>query len=83
MLEAMIPELMSSEDSEDDGTFTIRPLTWRSSKASEILFALDDKHDKKRSRKSKVMKFKRLEGTPSDRPMPISGTVPSWCIKEC
>ena len=82
LLEAFVPELMSSEDSEDDGTFTIRPLSWRSSRVSELFFGLDDKYDKKRTRKSKVMMFKRMEGSLSDRPKPISGTVPSWCIKQ-
>lgn len=81
-LEAIVPELMSSEDSEDDdGSFVVRPLPWRSSKISEILFALDEKHDRKRSRKSRMMKFQRLEGLPSERPQPIAGTVPNWCIK--
>lgn len=81
LLEALVPDLMSSEDSDDDGSFTVRPLPWRSSKISEIINALDEKYNKRRSRKSKVMTFVRKEGSVSDRPQPISGTVPNWCIK--
>ena len=34
----LVPELMSSEDSEDDGTFSVRPLPWRSEKATDIIY---------------------------------------------
>ena len=29
-MECLVPEVMSSEDSEDDGSFTVRSLPWRS-----------------------------------------------------
>lgn len=78
-LQCLVPELMSSEDSEDDGAFLVRPLPWRSDKASNFIAALDHKGKKKRSRRSKVMSFTRKVGDLSDRSRP-SG-VPSWAVK--
>ena len=81
-MECLVPELMSSEESEDDGSFTIRPLPWRSEKATSFLLGMDHKHQKRQSRKSLVMTFQRNEGTlPSDRPKPIDGSVPAWAVK--
>ena len=80
-MECLVPEVMSSEDSEDDGSFTVRPLPWRSGKATRFLTSLDLKHRKKQSRKSRVMTYQRSDGLPSDRPKPIAGCVPDWVIK--
>ena len=77
--ECLLPEVMSSEDSEDDGSFTVRPLPWRSEKASNFLLGLDHKRDKRRSRKSRIMTFQRKTGEFSERPQP--GSVPAWVVK--
>ncbi len=72
---------MSSEDSEDDGSFAVCALPWRSEKATSFLLSLDRKLDKRRSRKSKVMTFERKMGLPSDRPKPVAGSTPGWVIR--
>ena len=80
-MECLVPEVISSEDSEDDGSFTVHPLPWRSGKATRFLTSLDLKHRKKQSRKSRVMTYQRNDGLPSDCPKPIVGCVPDWVIK--
>ena len=80
LMGSFIPELMSSEESEDDGTYTIRPLPWRSEKATDLFYCLDTKSDKKRSKRSRRMTCERLQGPPSDREKPKE-SVPSWCVK--
>ena len=72
---------MSSEDSEDDGLFTVHSLPWRSEKATSLILSLDNKHKKKQSRKSKIMTFDRKDGTVLDRHKPTTGSVPAWAIK--
>ena len=79
--ESLIVELMSSEESEDDKAFTIHPLPWRSMKATDFMHCLDSKHEKKKSRKSRVMTYERHEGSLSDWPKPVDGSIPAWCIR--
>ena len=67
---SLLPCLMSSEVSDDEGTFTVRPLPWRSARATDIHHSLDDKCDRRRSIRSKMMRFARKEGVPSDRRKP-------------
>ena len=80
--ESLVPCLMSSEDSDDDGTFSVRPLPWRSSRASEIYHSLDEKCEKRKSTRSRRMTFTRGKGMPSDRQKPVAGSVPAWCLKK-
>ena len=75
----LIPEMMSSEESEDDGTFSISLLPWRSSSASDFFYGLDDKHTRS-SLKSQKMCFERCEGRKSDRAKPTVKGVPQWCF---
>ena len=79
---SLLPCLMSSEDSEEDGTFTVRPLPWRSSRAVQIYHSLDEKHERRQSARSKLMTFHRREGMPSDREKPSAEAVPAWCLKK-
>ena len=79
---SLLPYLMSSEESDDEGTFTVRPLLWRSARATDIYHSLDDKCDRRRSIRSKMMRFARKEGVPSDRMKPPTGSVPGWCLKK-
>ena len=76
--ESLVMSLMSSEDSDDEGCFCVRPLSWRSEKATEFFYTLDKKHEKKQSVKSKKM---RINGLNSDRPRPLVDSVPAWCLK--
>ena len=76
---------MSSEESEgsdSDCSFKIRPLLWRNEKVNRLVASLDNKSAKRKSKKSKIMTFKRTEGLPSDRPVPDSRSVSSWTIKD-
>lgn len=81
-MKSFIPELMSSEESEDDGTYTIRPLPWRSEKVTDLFYRLDGKIDKKKSKRSKRMTSDRFKGDPSDRTVPTDMSIPSWCVKQ-
>ena len=72
LMKSFIPEL-SSEESEDDGTYTIRPLSWRSEKATDLFYCLDGKTDKKKSKRSKRMTSERFKEDPSDRTVPTDG----------
>ena len=80
--ECLVEELISSEDSDDDGSFFVRPLPWRSDKVTTFFLNLDRKQDKRRSRKSKVMTYERKRGLPSDRAKPRHGSLPAWTITE-
>ena len=73
--------LMSSEDSDEDGTFIVRPLSWRSKKAADFYHSLDTKFEKRQSIRSRLMTFQRQEGMVSDRLPPPPGSVPTWCLK--
>ena len=80
--EGLLPCLMSSEESEGDGEFIVRPLPWRSARAADICHSLDEKYEKRKSNRSKRMTFARKTGLPSDRKKPSAVTVPGWCIKK-
>lgn len=68
------------DELDEDGTFTVRPLPWRSDKITGILHGLDNKHDKRRSKRSKLMTFERVYGPISDRVIPSNTSIPSWCV---
>ena len=74
--ECLIEDLISSEDSDEDGSFLVRPLPWRADKVTNFLCSLDKKQDKKRSRKSKIMTLERKTGLASMHAKPIAGSVP-------
>ena len=81
--ESLLLSLMSSEDSDDDGgSFNVRPLPWRNEKVTEFFYALDSKHERRLSVKSKRMTYERRDGLASDRQCPATGSVPGWCIKK-
>lgn len=73
VLECLVPEVMSSEESDPDTSnsqFITRPLPWRSDKVNRLFQGLDRKSMKHKSRRSKLMEFERIVGIPSDRPQP-------------
>lgn len=78
--ESLTLSLMSSEDSDDEGSFSVRPLPWRSQRATNFFHTLDGKYERKLSVKSKRMKYIRKEGLVSDRERPNTGSVPGWCL---
>ena len=79
--ECLIEELISSEDSDEDGSFLVRPLPWRAEKVTNLFCSLDKKQDKKRSKKSKIMTFERKTGLPSYRTKPMERSIPAWTVR--
>ena len=80
--ECLCVDLLSSEDSDEDGSFIIHPLPWRSRKVDNILRSLDRKVDRKKSKRSKLMTFHRNEGSISSRPKPPKGYFSEWILKK-
>ena len=78
----LLEELISSEDSDEDGSYVVRSLPWRADKVSSLFCSVDKKQDQKRSRKSKIVTFKRKTGVPSDCANPKPGSVPAWTVTE-
>ena len=78
--DCIVGELMSSEDSNEDGSFIVRPLPWRKEKVTFFLCGLDRKLERRKSRKSKIMTHERKKGPPSCRSRPKPTSIPSWCI---
>ena len=78
--EGLIPELISSEESDGEDGFMVHPLPWRSERVNKLFASLDHKNEKRRSHRSKVMTQKRYEGIASDRPVPL--TAPDWAVKK-
>ena len=79
--ECLTEDLISSEDSKDDGSFLVRPLPWRSEKVTSFFSSLDRKQSKRKSRKSKMMMMARKEGQMSERPKPPPGSLPTWALR--
>ncbi|CAC5404082.1 unnamed protein product [Mytilus coruscus] len=70
--EALLIKYMSSEedDTDDESSFIVRPLTWRSEEYTNCLRALDAKHKTTLSQQGKRIFNKRKTGAPSTRPRP-------------
>ena len=75
----LVQEVISSEESSDEGEFIVRPLPWRSDQLTELFLGLDRKHNKRASPRSKRMSFSRKQGMPSDQPKPSN--LPDWFFK--
>ena len=61
---------MSSEDEEEDGTFSVRPLPWRTQIFDTIIKELDAKTKNTATKKSLLQTRKRKVGELSRRPKP-------------
>ena len=81
----LVPDLMSSEESDDEcdgeeqSTFKVHPLLWRSDKVTAFIKKLDLKNKSSTSQQSKRMAMKRSMGLPSDRLPPDS--LSDWMVK--
>ena len=77
----MIPEVMSTEESDPDGSahFLTRSIPWRNDKVTKFLHSMDHKHLKTLSGRSRRMSFDRVLGLPSDRACPHC--IPEWIRK--
>ena len=85
-LAVLVPEFMSSEesgeDSENEDTYTVRAIPWRSSRVDNLFDQLDGEVLRSMSKQSKRQLKKRiLSEEHSDRPIP-SGKFPSWAFAE-
>lgn len=85
-LAVLVPEFMSSEesgeDSENEDTYTVRAIPWRSSRVDNLFDQLDGEVLRSMSKQSKRQLKKRvLSEEHSDRPIP-SGKFPSWALAE-
>lgn len=83
--EALLIQYMSSEedDTDDEASFIVRPLTWRSDEYTNCLRALDAKHKTTLSQQGKRVFNRRKTGTPSthSRPENVSNSN-DWVIKD-
>ena len=68
--EGLIPDLISSEESDGEDGFMVHPLPWHSEKVHKLFASLDYKNEKR----------KRHEGFASNRPNP--STAPDWAVKK-
>ena len=85
-LAVLVPEFMSSEesgeDSENEDTYTVRAIPWRSSRVDNLFDQLDGEVLRSMSKQSKRQLKKRiLSEEHSGRPIP-SGKFPSWAFAE-
>ena len=77
---------MSSEESDDSDdeqeqtTFRVRPLLWRSEKVTSFINRLDQKNKTSTSQRSKCMSVNRSIGLPSDR-LPHD-SLSDWMVKK-
>ncbi|XP_071153244.1 uncharacterized protein [Mytilus edulis] len=83
--EALLIQYMSSEedDTDDEASFIVRPLTWRSDEYTNCLRALDAKHKTTLSQQGKRVFNRRKTGAPSIRPRPENvSNSNDWVIKK-
>lgn len=72
-----MPEVISSEESEDEDIIIVKPLTWRSLKVTEMFRDLDEAGEINKSKQALRQRRKRIIGTvPSTRSMPDD--LPKW-----
>ena len=82
---ALTMDLMSSEeDGEVDGNsvFVVKPLPWLTPEMAHIKDQLDNKYSKKMTSRSRRQYLQRIEGEPSNRPVPrtITDNI-AWAIR--
>ena len=75
-MKIMCNEMMSSEDSGDDGTNTVRPLTWRSEYVNKMFERIDKYCDSTKSAQARRQTKARIVGEPSARDLPQG--LPNW-----
>ena len=67
----------SDEDGDDEPTFLLKPLPWRSEKVNNFLGTLDEAAKTISNKQSKKMRYNRSKSTPSKRRCPLH------CYKDC
>lgn len=79
----MINEYMSSEDSGDDDSITVRPIPWRSNYVNRMFEKMDAYCTSKKTPQARRQMKPRGVGIPSTRPVPDATVtdVPEWSIR--
>ena len=78
-MQVMRNDVMSSEDSDDEGRNAIRPLTWRSEYVDKMFDKIDQYFSAHKSPQALRQTKKRVIGQPSRRCQPQG--LPDWAIK--
>ena len=79
----MIPDLMSSEESdgESEDIIVVKPLCWRSTTVGRFLQQLDDKREDSKSAQAKRQRKQRIiSSCPLARPKPSTASLPGWAF---
>lgn len=79
-MKVIVNDCMSSEESGDDeDTYVVHPLPWRSPYVNTMFAKIDAYSDSKKSPQGRRQMKGRKPGTPSTRPCPTD--LPEWAIK--
>lgn len=70
--------MMSSEDSSDEGSNSIRPLPWRSEYVNKMFGRIDKYCESSKSAQARRQMKPRVIGEPSERPLPQG--LPDWAF---
>lgn len=70
---------MSSEESNEDDTVTVHPLTWRSASINRMFEKMASHVTQKKSPQARRQMKQRVTGTPSTRPKPTAD-YPRWAL---
>ncbi|XP_071145711.1 uncharacterized protein [Mytilus edulis] len=83
VMSSMEIQYMSSEqtDSEDKGSFIVRPLPWRSDDFDKLIKKLDQKHENKLSKRSRRQNNIRKVGAVSSRKKPEVVPGHEWVFR--
>lgn len=83
VMSSMEIQYMSSEqtDSEDEGSFIVRPLPWRSDDFDKLVKKLDQKHENKLSKRSRRQNNIRKVGAVSSRKKPEVVPGHEWVFR--
>ncbi|XP_063431321.1 uncharacterized protein LOC134713993 [Mytilus trossulus] len=83
VIQSMEIQYMSSEqtDSEDEGSFIVRPLPWRSDDFDKLVKKLDQKHENKLSKRSRRQNNVRKVGAVSSRKKPEVVPGHEWVFR--
>ena len=76
-----MPEMMSSEESDDenDDLITVEPINWRTERVSTFLYRLDSKVETAKSSQAKRQRKRRIESSEcSLRVKPAA--LPDWAV---
>lgn len=77
-MKVMRNDIMSSEESADDGTNTVWPLPWRSEYVNRMFDRIDKYCENSKSAQARRQKKQRVTGEPSKRELPQD--LPSWAF---